>query len=57
MEEFARDFNYTVNKYIESVSAYQKAVAEVEQVNELGERVVNLVSMLYIQYSMAVSAV
>lgn len=56
MEEFARDFNSTVNRYIESVSAYQEAVAEVEQVNELGERVVNLVSICY-TYSMAVSAV
>ena len=48
VEEFARDFNYTVSRYIESVSAYREAVAEVEQVNELGERVVNLVSMLCI---------
>jgi len=44
VEEFARDFNYTVDRYIESVSAYQEAVAEAEGVNELGERVVNLVS-------------
>lgn len=43
VEEFARDFNYTVDRYIESVSAYQEAVAEVEEANELGEKVVNLV--------------
>ena len=44
VEEFARDFNYTVDRYIESVNTYQEAAAEAEEVNELGERVVNLVS-------------
>ena len=45
VEEFARDFNSTVDTYIENVRAYREALSEVEEVNELGERVVNLVSI------------
>ena len=45
VEEFARDFNSTVDTYIENIRAYQEALSEVEEVNELGERVINLVSI------------
>lgn len=44
IEQFAGGFNVSVNQYNVDVEAYQQALSEVEEVNELGDQIVNLVS-------------
>ena len=44
IEQFAGGFNVSVSQYNVDVEAYQQALSEVEEVNELGDQIVNLVS-------------